>query len=407
MPDTSSREILIFGAGNIGRSFVGQIFGRAGYAPVFADVDRGLVDALNRQGTYTVVHRHPDGHEERLSIPDVSAVRADDPDAVEPVLQRVRFVATSVGAAILPKILPTLAEEAIRRYESGRTPFNLILAENIHGGGEMARDAILAHFPGGPGEVHYEGSTPHGGVPGVVECSVGKMVPIVPEELRRKEPTTVYAEAFNTLLVDADGWAGPLPDVPQIRPVRPIQAWVDRKLYIHNLGHAATAYLGHLYRPELRYIKDVIDDASVYREVRTAMEAAGTGLQNEYSGVFSDNDITGHIEDLLYRFASPILGDTVFRVGRDIRRKLSAGDRIAGALHLLRRHQLPTDAVERIYRAALHFRAQDETGNLFPEDERFHRELQAHPEPTTFLAELSGFDPYTDAPLLERLLGDG
>lgn len=402
MPDT---EILIFGAGNIGRSFVGQIFGRAGYAPVFADVDEDLVDALNRKGGYTVVHRHPDGHEERLEISHVSAVRADDPAAVDPVVRRVRLVATSVGAAALPKVLSTLAEEAVRRYENNRAPFDLILAENIHGGGEMARRAMLSAFPDNAREAHYQGTRPLGGLPGVVECSVGKMVPIVPEELRRQEPTTVYAEAFNTLLVDGEGWSGPLPTVPEIRPVQPIQAWVDRKLYIHNLGHAATAYLGHLYRPDLRYIQEVIDDASVYREVRTAMEAAGAGLRGAYPGVFSDDDITGHIEDLLYRFSSPILGDTVFRVGRDIRRKLSSGDRVTGAIQLLRSQNLSTEPIERVYRAALHFRAQDEAGALFPRDERFHHELEAHPRPTAFLAELSGFDPDADQELLERLLG--
>ncbi|MFO8042546.1 MAG: mannitol-1-phosphate 5-dehydrogenase [Alkalispirochaeta sp.] len=404
MRDSESREILIFGAGNIGRSFVGQIFGRAGYAPVFADIDQDLVAALNQDGRYAVVHRHPDGHEERLEVPNVSAIRADDADAVGTMLRRVRLVATSVGAAVLPKILPTLADEAVRRHRNGAAPFDLILAENIHGGGDMARQAILAAVADRAGEVYYHGSQPHGGLPGVVECSVGKMVPIVPDELRRQEPTTVYAEAFNTLLVDAEGWAGPLPEVPEIRPVQPIQAWVDRKLYIHNLGHAATAYLGHLYRPELSYIREVIEDSAVHQEVRTAMDATGVGLQHAYPGVFSEEDIAGHIDDLLYRFGSPILGDTVFRVGRDIRRKLSAGDRVAGSLHLLRSQELPTAPIERVYRAALHFRARDEAGNLFPEDARFHEELASHSDPATFLAELSGFDPHADEALLKRLL---
>ncbi|MFW5828170.1 MAG: mannitol-1-phosphate 5-dehydrogenase, partial [Alkalispirochaeta sp.] len=204
----------------------------------------------------------------------------------------------------------------------------------------------------------------------------------------------------------ADGWSGTLPEVPQIRPVHPIQAWVDRKLYIHNLGHAATAYLGDLYAPELRYIAEVINEESVYHEARTAMETTGLALRYEYPGVFSEADVTGHIEDLLYRFGSRTLGDTVFRVGRDIRRKLSADDRIAGALHLLRRHEVSTDPLERVYRAALRFRGRDEAGNLFPEDERFHQELESHPDPREFNADLSGFDPKEDQPLIDRLLGN-
>ena len=100
------REILIFGAGNIGRSFVGQIFGRAGYAPVFADVDRELVAALNRDGRYTVVHRHPTGEEQPLEVPGVRAIDAGDADAVRRQLERSPIVATSVGAAVLPRLPP-------------------------------------------------------------------------------------------------------------------------------------------------------------------------------------------------------------------------------------------------------------------------------------------------------------
>jgi len=38
-----------FGAGNIGRGFVGLILHRAGYEVVFADVADALIDALNHQ----------------------------------------------------------------------------------------------------------------------------------------------------------------------------------------------------------------------------------------------------------------------------------------------------------------------------------------------------------------------
>jgi mannitol-1-phosphate 5-dehydrogenase len=404
MRDQSARSILIFGAGNIGRSFVGQIFGRGGYAPIFADVDGELVDALNRDGSYVVVHRSPDGSESRLTVPGVAAVRADRPEEVAPVLRTVPLVATSVGAAVLPRILPLLTAEAVRRRDAGEAPFDLILAENIHGGGEMVRQAMVTAMPPGSTNDYYEGSTPRGGMPGVIECSVGKMVPIVPEELRRREPTTVYAEAFNTLLVDADGWTRELPAVPELRPVRPIGAWVDRKLYIHNLGHAATAYLGFLYRPGITFIREAVADPAVRDVVRTVMTAAGEGLRREYPGVFADADIAEHIEDLLYRFGSPTLGDTVFRVGRDLRRKLAAGDRITGALRLLEKHHLDTTPIEEVYRGALRFRGVDEAGRMYPEDERFLAELESSADPAALVAAVSGFDPDADAELLARLV---
>ena len=162
------REILIFGAGNIGRSFVGQIFGRAGYAPVFADVDRELVAALNRDGRYTVVHRHPTGEEEPLEVPGVRAIDAGDADAVRRQLERSPIVATSVGAAVLPRLLPAITAEAVRRITDGLAPFDLVLAENIHGAGEMVRSAMAEAFHDAGATAPsswYEGSVPRHGAP--------------------------------------------------------------------------------------------------------------------------------------------------------------------------------------------------------------------------------------------------
>ena len=43
-----------FGAGNIGRGFVGLLLHRAGYQVVFADVVDPLIDALNSTPSYRV-----------------------------------------------------------------------------------------------------------------------------------------------------------------------------------------------------------------------------------------------------------------------------------------------------------------------------------------------------------------
>ncbi|HXP15206.1 MAG TPA: mannitol-1-phosphate 5-dehydrogenase, partial [Actinomycetes bacterium] len=43
-----------FGAGNIGRGFVGLLLHRAGYQVVFVDVVDELIDALNRTPSYRV-----------------------------------------------------------------------------------------------------------------------------------------------------------------------------------------------------------------------------------------------------------------------------------------------------------------------------------------------------------------
>lgn len=69
-----------------------------------------------------------------------------------------------------------------------------------------------------------------------------------------------------------------------------------------------------------------------------------------YGGIDFRGDIfmkysTEHIDDLLYRFKNKALGDTIFRVGCDLTRKLSAEDRLAGAIHESFELNLPYDKI--------------------------------------------------------------
>jgi mannitol-1-phosphate 5-dehydrogenase len=95
----------------------------------------------------------------------------------------------------------------------------------------------------------------------------------------------------------------------------------------------------------------------------------------EYPGAYSRKDLAEHIEDLLGRFKNRALGDTVYRVGRDLPRKLSRDDRVIGAMLLCVKQNVPFPGIAAVYAAALDFAAPDEQGALFPEDLRFRSEL--------------------------------
>lgn len=48
------KKAIQFGAGNIGRGFIGALLAEAGYHVVFADVNEAVIDKINADGTYTV-----------------------------------------------------------------------------------------------------------------------------------------------------------------------------------------------------------------------------------------------------------------------------------------------------------------------------------------------------------------
>ena len=78
-------SIVIFGAGAIGRGFVGALFGAAGWRITFIDVDTALVDRLNADGGYRVVEVSHDG-ERPVPIDQVGALAFADGGAVAEAL---------------------------------------------------------------------------------------------------------------------------------------------------------------------------------------------------------------------------------------------------------------------------------------------------------------------------------
>ena len=393
----SSRRVLVFGAGNIGRSFIGQVFSRGGWKVTFVDVDRGLVAALNERGRYEVVIKQQGQSDGSIMVEGVDAIDGRDYGAVAAAVAGADCLATSVGKAALPLVLPPIAAGLALRGRRGPAggaipPLDLILAENDREAVNTARDGLRALLPAG---------FPLAERLGLVETSIGKMVPIMRKDDLERDRLRVFAEAYNSLIVDGRGFLGELPDLPDLKPVDNILAYVDRKLFIHNLGHATVAWAAFARDPGLRLICEALDLDGIRDLARDAMREAAEALAVEYPDAYGRAELEKHIEDLLSRFANTALGDTVFRVGKDLPRKLHRSDRVVGAALLCERQGKPWDAVSSSFAAALGFRAADEDGQTFPADDSFHAFLEAR-GPRIVLAETCGLED-TD-PLDRRVI---
>ncbi len=136
------------------------------------------------------------------------------------------------------------------------------------------------------------------------------------------------------------------------------------------------------------------------------MREAAAGLLAAYPDAFTREGLEEHIDDLIGRFRNSALGDTVYRVGRDIHRKLGRDDRVIGAMRLCRKHGAGFRAIASAAAAAFFFRAADENGSVFPMDETFHRTLREG-GPDRVFREVCGLDADdpSDAPLIEEIGG--
>jgi mannitol-1-phosphate 5-dehydrogenase len=359
--------LVQFGAGNIGRSFVGALFSRAGWDVVFVDVDSWIVSLLNGAKYYPVIIKRDGKADETRRIGPVRAVDVKDPILVSYEIAEADMIAVSVGKRALPAVLPLIARGLRDRFkEDPKRPMDIIIAENARSAPDLCRTALAKEL--GP-------QYPLEQLVGLVETSIGKMVPIMEEKSLAQDPLQLFAEEYETLIVDKRGFRGPIPDIPGLCPVDAIAAYVDRKLFIHNLGHAAAAYLGYRADPSKRFIPEALRLPGVEAGVRKAMDEAADALVLAYPEAYSRQDLADHIEDLLGRFKNQALGDTVHRVGRDLPRKLSRDDRLVGAMLLCAQKKVPFTGIAAVYAAALDFAAPDEQGALYPADLRFRQEL--------------------------------
>jgi mannitol-1-phosphate 5-dehydrogenase len=318
------RKIIIFGAGKIGRSFIGQLFGSSGYKVVFIDVDPVLIAGLNKRKSYRVVIK---GHKDtEIVINNVRAVSASDKEKVTEEVATAGILAVCVGKKALDRVIPAIAAGLEARFSiDPEYPLDIVIAENMRSAGEFIRERLKGCL---------SRDYPLDDLVGLVETSIGKMVPIMPAAELEKDPLLVYAEPYNTLILDACGFKLPVPDVKGLAPKRNIRAWVDRKAFIHNLGHATAAYFGHFRHPGAVYMFEVLDDDEVYSFTREVMKQSAAALSLAYPGDFTLQDLYEHIDDLLGRFRNKALKDTIFRVGSDLKRKLGPDDRFTGAIRL-------------------------------------------------------------------------
>ena len=316
------KQAVMYGGGNIGRGFIGALMSGAGYEVTFIDVAEPVVRELQERRCYPLRFVSNEGHEDLL-VRNVTAVNGNDTEAASNVIARCDIMATAVGARILRFIIPNIVAGLRKRWAAGGAPLNIIICENLNDANKIVEGMIKEQLT--PEEcVRFDAEV------GLVEASIGRMVPVQTDEMKDGEPLRVCVEKYGFLPVDKAAFKGAVPDIPGMVPFEPFDFFIKRKLFIHNMGHATTAYMGGLKGAD--YIYEAIDDPEIRTITQNAMLESAQALSRRYKV-----DLAGiqlHITDLLGRFTNAALKDTCARVGGDPARKLSPADRLIGSATL-------------------------------------------------------------------------
>ncbi len=232
-------KAVMYGAGNIGRGFIGQLFYESGYETSFIDVAEPVINQLNTQHSYPVRILYGDSYKEEM-IKNVDCVDGKDVNAVAKAIANADVMATAVGVNILKFIIGNIAEGLKLRWQDpSKAPLNIIICENLIGADKYLKNAIAEKLNDEEKKLLDEKV-------GFVEASIGRMVPVQTDEMKGDNPLRVCVESYGTLPVDKDAFKGEIPPIKNMVPFSPFQFFIERKLFIHNMGHAFCAYLGCL-----------------------------------------------------------------------------------------------------------------------------------------------------------------
>ena len=331
------KKAIQFGAGNIGRGFIGAVLSEAGYHVVFADVNELVVNKINEDGKYTVAIMDTECTE--LVITYISAVDSRSPELAKEIAQ-AQVVTTAVGLGILPRIAGALAAGVAERQAQGVTEYlNVIACENGLRASSQLKDHVYSHLT----DEQKAYADEYVAFP---DCSVDRIVPPIKSE----NPIDVVVEKFYEWNVERASIKGDL-QMEGMNLADNLIAYIERKLFTLNTGHAITAYLGKL--KGLSTIADSIADEEIYTIVKAAMQESGEGLVAKYG--FDHDAHFAYIDKIIGRFRNPHLQDDVTRVGREPLRKLSANDRLIKPTMTAIEHGFATPNLVLGIGAALHY----------------------------------------------------
>lgn len=332
------KNAIQFGAGNIGRGFIGMLLSQAGYHVIFADVNETIIDRLKADKGYTV--HVMDTEVEDVPITNVTGILSNGDEIVDEIA-KADILTTAVGLRVLGFIAPAIAKGIQKRCADGVTaPLNIIACENAI----RATSQLKEHVYGKLSDAEKAYCEQY---VGFADCSVDRIVPPV----RTENPVDVVVEKYCEWNVEKASLKGEIPNIPGMNLADNLMAYIQRKLFTLNTGHCITAYSGVIAGYDT--IDKTIADPQIYELVKGAMTQSGDGLIKKFG--FDRDAHYKYIDKIINRFKNPYLQDDVARVGREPLRKLSADDRLVSPLSTAMSYGLPVDLLILGIGAALHY----------------------------------------------------
>ncbi|UYN83574.1 MAG: mannitol-1-phosphate 5-dehydrogenase [Microcella sp.] len=366
-----------FGAGNIGRGFIGLLLHEAGHDLVFVDVNAPLIAAIQAADSYRVIEIGSGGREQ--TVTGFTAIdSAADRDAAVAAVATADIATTAVGPSVLRFIAPVIAD-ALRLRATDAAPLIVMACENALQATDQLRADIVAQLADAPEALERAI---------FANTAVDRIVPTADAA----GGLDVRVEPFCEWAIEVAPFGEAVPSIPGAHFVDDLAASIERKLFTVNTGHATCAYLGRAAGYE--FVHEAVADVQVRAAVEAALRETSQLLVTRHG--FDAEVQDAYRETVLSRFANAALVDPVTRVGRQPLRKLSRHERFMSPAAALAELGTTPVALLAAVGAALRFRVDDDTESIELAD------LLTTQSPEQVIGPVMGIEP--QHPLFDALL---
>ena len=258
---------LHFGAGNIGRGFIGELLNKSGYHITFVDINKDVVNDLKRRDTYTI--RILDENIEEVELNNFDALNiAEEKEQLYTAIGEVELITTSIGPNVLPIIAKDIAEGLKLKVENNNTKLlDIIACENMISGSDFLKTEVFKHLS----EQEQEFVNKYVGFP---NSAVDRIVPAQ----KHDDVLLVEVEKFCEWVIEADKIkVESNRNIEQVHYVEDLSPFIERKLFTVNTGHAALSYIANYLGIEL--VSDGAKHADVRKDFIAVLEETSALLR--------------------------------------------------------------------------------------------------------------------------------
>lgn len=319
------KNAVHFGAGNIGRGFIGDILSKNNVAITFIDVNERVIDELNKRHSYEIeVAEEGQPH---IVVKNVSGINnTKNPDEVIKAIASTDIITTAIGPNILPFIAELIAKGIEARKAAGNnTPIDVLACENMIGGSQYLYQEVKKYLSA-DGLVFAEQYV------GFPNAAVDRIVPAQTHE----DPLFVVVEPFNEWVVETSRMKNPTFKLTGVHYEKDLEPFIERKLFSVNSGHATSAYTGAFYGAKT--ILEALKDDRVKAQVEAVLGEIRSLLIAKWN--FDEQALIDYHKIIISRFENPFIVDDVNRVARTPIRKLGYDERFIRPIRELKERQL-------------------------------------------------------------------